>query len=735
MIQNKEISIFRNVKSPDQKKITINNYFKGILEGRWQDYVLDYRTGKKDKKSIPAATVSGNFDGRNDKDLVEHSGLIVIDIDKKDQQRPVKDIRDDLREIPELYAIHYSLSGEGLAAYFRIKKDKHRESYEAISIMLANDYQVIVDPTCKNISRLRYVSYDPELHMNQGAVTWKTFIKKAVRVNEFDYNNVCYVDSDIDHIMHQIRTRRIDIAPDYASWLRIGFALANELGERGRGYFELISSCYTGSQKTDPNKQYDRCLRSDAAKSGGVSIKSLFYYAKMSGCDIQTPQNKKITSIAKLRRKQEKNGSGELKDGKEDARKYLADMEKLSGPEVESIIDKVWKLPESELTKSESLLSDLENFLKSNYRLRYNEILLMVEVDGEFITDRIRNTVTFEAKRVVSEKIGKEIVGDLLESDFTPSYNPFLEFIEKNKGIKPKGNIAKLAKCINSKISKVDPTFVEYFLRKWLLGIIGSIHGTYSILCLVLAGQMHGSGKSKFFQNLLPEELQYYFCSDSLDSKESHALMAQKILILDDEFGGKSKNDEKVFKALISSQSFDIRRPYGRYIEKRARLAVLCGTTNEEEVLNDITGNRRIIPIQVNSIDHELYKTIDKTELFIEMYWAYREDIEGWFLSNPDIERLAKVCSGAQQSVPEMELPMLYFDPASDLDAYSNFRSSSEIRSIIEKMSGLRINQQKLVIALKNLGFMNDRQRINGSQMRGYWVFDKWDKVTGRVKQ
>lgn len=45
------------------------------------------------------------------------------------------------------------------------------------------------------------------------------------------------------------------------------------------------------------------------------------------------------------------------------------------------------------------------------------------------------------------------------------------------------------------------------------------------------------------------------------------------------------------------------------------RLAVLCGTSNDEEIINDPTGNRRIIPINILDIDHEKFEEINKTDL------------------------------------------------------------------------------------------------------------------------
>ena len=734
-IQAKEISIFENAISAKQKTISINDYFQGIIEGKWQDEVIKYRSTKDldEKKAlkvkITAITASGLFTGRKDSDISEHSHLLVIDIDKKDQSIPMDKIKDQLKEIPEIFAIHYSLGGEGLAVYFRIKPSKHFESFESISKMLANDYEIISDLHCSNIGRLRFVSYDPDCHLNFGATAWNYFDKKEQKVNERTYDYHIFSDNDIDYILSQIRERQINIAHDYYSWVRIGFALASKLGEGGRSAFSLISSYYDGKQKVDPDKQYNNCLRADQGRGGGISIKSFFYYAKYAGCDIVSERTQKIKTVAKIRRKQEQNGgSGSMINGRQDAKQYLDEYEGISGQDVDDILDQVWKVPAKELANEEGLLYDIEIFLKSNYKFKYNEITNIVEVDGLPLSDYLFNSIYLRASRIVSDKVSKDKVFDLIHSDFTPRYNPIMEWFEKNKHIKTTGNVDKLAACISSDIDKQDVNFTKDFLEKWLLSIIASAHGIYSILCFVLTGQTHGTGKTTFFRELVPEELRWLFSINKLDGKEADVgqLMCSKWVILDDEFGGKSKQDEKRFKELISKDVFSIRKPYGRYFEDMQRLAVLCGTTNDEKVVNDLTGNRRIIPLQVNAIDEAKYKAIDKKELFIELYHMYRKDNTGWFLNRFDIDRLNEVCFDAVQVAPEMELPLKYFRKIEIGGTGGKLLTASEIRAAIEQRSGIRLSQQKLSIALKNIGYEKDRRIVDGNRTRGFWVFDTY---------
>lgn len=730
-IQNAKISVFADTFTSSQTQITLSEYFENIQSGKWQDDVLQYRAGKRDKKKIPAVTASGFFVGRKDADLKEHSGLLVVDIDDKDQNIEVSQIREQIKEIPELLALHYSLGGKGLAAYFRIKRDKHYESYEAITKMLTNDYGIVCDMHCSNIGRLRFVSYDPDLYLNWNASQWLAVEKKSetILTQEQKYEHHIFSENDVDYIIQQIQSRQINIAPDYYSWLRIGFGLASKYGEAGRKYFNIISAMYDGKQSISPDKQYDRCLKSDMHKSSGASIKSFFYYAKLAGCDLTSERTRKISTIGKIRRKQEAaGGNGAPINGKADAAQYLKEFEAIEGKDVDDILQQIWKAPISELQSEEGLMFEVETFLKSNYKFKLNDITGVVEVDGTPIDDYLFNTIYLRCQRTVSEKANKDKIFDLIYSDFTPKYNPILEWFEKNKHIKTVGNIDKLAKCINSNLSGIDELFVRDFLEKWLLSIVGSAHGIYSILCLVLTGQVQGTGKTNFFRELLPDELRWLFAINKLDSNNEASiamLMCSKLLILDDEFGGKSKQDEKRFKELISKDVFSVRRPWGRHFQDMRRLAVLCGTTNEEQVINDLTGNRRIIPIQTNHIDEHAYNNIDKRELLVEAYWKYRENPTSYFLNKADIERLNTVCYDSNQTAPEVEAALKYFKKCDRYAVSGKFLSTTMIRSYIEQRTGIRLSQQKLSIALKNIGYLHDRIMIDGCQNRGFWVSER----------
>ena len=91
--------------------------------------------------------------------------------------------------------------------------------------------------------------------------------------------------SDIETITRRIESSAIDIAPNYADWRDLGFALADELGESGRNYYHRLSRFYQDYNSTEADKQFDACLK---AHGHGVSIKTFYHLAKSAGVSLST---------------------------------------------------------------------------------------------------------------------------------------------------------------------------------------------------------------------------------------------------------------------------------------------------------------------------------------------------------------------------------------------------------------------------------------------------------------
>ena len=101
-------------------------------------------------------------------------------------------------------------------------------------------------------------------------------------------------------LVEQLKATGTDITSGYIDWLKVGFALAGEFGEAGRGFFHDISSLYSGYDQAECDKKYDECLKSDAGKT---DISTLFYLAKNQGVTLPKPEHVQRPETPKTERK------------------------------------------------------------------------------------------------------------------------------------------------------------------------------------------------------------------------------------------------------------------------------------------------------------------------------------------------------------------------------------------------------------------------------------------------
>ena len=717
------ISFFTSAKhNKAAKAIDFDFFLQAVENGTWQDEVLKYRNHPIDKdranfkSSLPAITPSGKFAERKSEALEAHSGIICMDIDDKDN--PDMQI-EQLHADPYVYAYHRSVGGYGYAVYFFIEPTKHLESFKAIEKHLADNYHLICDPACKDISRLRFVSFDPYLYKREGKTkVFKKYLKKEKTGTNRYYP---HTESDIDYILTQVCSRGIDLTNNsYFEWLQIGFAISGHYGEAGRTYFHAISQ---QSEKYDSDTcdfKYDECLKTG---NGRVRINSFFYKCKEFGIDIQTEETKKIQRMTIHQAVQGFKSDTEIiesvkKQGLQDG---------IPSEISQSIAQQTLARPRSELTKEKqaNLLPEIRAAL-ATYDLKLNEITYAIEYKERALKDWDVNTIWGEIADSLGSRCAKTTIEDIINSDATPRYNPFMQFFEVNKDKTTQNNIERLAECITFDSQGIAydeyEAYAHAFLRKWIISIVASMHGTYSLLILVLVGGQ-GIGKTNFFRWLLPKELTSYYGESKLDAgKDDLMLMCTKLILCDDEFSGKNKSEYKHIKDISSKQTITLRLPYGRRTQDFTRYAVLCGTSNDLEIINDPTGNRRIVPINIKSIDFEAFNAIDKTELFLEACRIYHaEGNSSWQLSKEDIQNLNQLTTYNEQVDTVEEAIMMFFEKT-DSNNESNTKTTTEIISYMMQYTKLHFNTQRVGIALRNLGFERTSKRKNGKPVKCYKV-------------
>lgn len=683
------ISIYPNIKQKTTKQtITIDKFLEDIRSGTWQDFAIQIRLikdkeGQKEaKKKIPYVTISGLFTGeRNKESCSAHSGFLSIDLDNLFEE--TEDIKDILANDPYVYACFTSVSGTGLCALFKIKGGKHEESFDAIANYLLNEYRIVADTSGRDVSRARFVSFDPSAFIREGkTLVWRKYLPSIKR----KLPSVIVIDSEFTRILSEMVQRRIGCMEDYRDWISIGFALADHFGENGRAYFHQLSEL---SAKYDPaicDKQYDISLSRDKKDGNKITIGTLYWHAHKAGIRIQSNNLKDfIAAVSDL--KSEGLSKGEI-----------AEKLKQEGLGSDELMDQAFDLESGEV----NIVASVKRHLRLNYELKKNLITYKFENNGAPLDDTGLNSIYLNCK-IRFDKLNFDLFYRIVDSDNTPTYNPIHDWFSKHSDIRPTGVIESYFKAF-----KTDGD-IFYFGTKWLVSAVASAYGTHSPLSLILAGETQGTGKTEAFRRLLPKELRGYYAeiAQGTQEKDFNIMLSKKWIVMDDECGNKNKKEAMHRKALLSTQGFNVRRPHGKLDEDINRLAVLCGTSNHLDLLDDPTGNRRDIVMEIEAIDFEILDNIDRTELWMEAYHLFNNGFN-WRIAGADVARLAGKSEKFNAVSMENEIIAKNFRPSA-----KNYMTATQIKSRAELLTGQKISLKRLGQELSKAGYARHSRWVN----------------------
>jgi len=180
-VQEQGVTIFSNLKDTTQPHhIKVGDALHRIKTGKSKELVekirvtTDKETRNKLKQQLPCICFSGTFSKRADTALIKHSGLMVLDFDDLSDDQ-IASIGASLVTVPFIYAMWISPSGNGLKALVRISHpEKHRDHFLALKKEFPK-----MDQSGKDISRVCYESYDPDIYINEKAKEYSKILKKT----------------------------------------------------------------------------------------------------------------------------------------------------------------------------------------------------------------------------------------------------------------------------------------------------------------------------------------------------------------------------------------------------------------------------------------------------------------------------------------------------------------------------------------------------------------------------
>jgi hypothetical protein len=122
------------------------------------------------KQQLTGVMWSGRFSQRKNDCLIQHSGLLSADLDSLSES--LSAVREKLKGSRFLFALFLSPSGDGLKAVFRVSADAsvHEASFRAVERHVFELTGVKIDQSCKDLARLCFMSWDPDIYVNWNAI-------------------------------------------------------------------------------------------------------------------------------------------------------------------------------------------------------------------------------------------------------------------------------------------------------------------------------------------------------------------------------------------------------------------------------------------------------------------------------------------------------------------------------------------------------------------------------------
>ena len=275
--------------------------------------------------------------------------------------------------------------------------------------------------------------------------------------------------------------------------------------------------------------------------------------------------------------------------------------------------------------------------------------------------------------------------------------------------------------------------------KKWFVAMVASWMKDEVVnhTVLVFVGRQ-GIFKTTWMDHLIPPALREYSSKLPLSgqiSKDDRLRLCENAMLNIDELDAICGREMNIVKSLLTSTDVNERAAYGRLKERRVRLASFCASTNNREFLTDVTGNRRWLPFEVESIQNPFHTIIPYERLYAQAkalveegifsYWFDMEEMEVLEAHNEEFRALEN---------EEQLLPILFDIPA---EGKGEFMTTAEISDKLVTYGGIKkpMSTRQLGMLLSKKGYIKKMMYISGTMVRGWMVYQRESDEIKLVKR
>ena len=351
------------------------------------------------------------------------------------------------------------------------------------------------------------------------------------------------------------------------------------------------------------------------------------------------------------------------------------------------------------------------------------------------LTDKDINTMVCQCVAEKGVNISTNEMWTALKSDMVPAVHPlrawldglrpytadqpdWIDMVASQVKVKPSGEEAKGDKARGEELWRGC-------FKKWFVAMVASWMKDEVVnhTVLVLVGRQ-GIFKTTWLDNLIPPELRAYSSKLPLSgqiSKDDRLRLCENGLLNIDELDAMCGREMNIVKSLLTSTDVNERAAYGRLKERRVRLASFCASTNKREFLTDVTGNRRWLPFEVESIQNPFHTIIPYERLYAQAKALVEEGMFSYWFDMEEMEVLEAHNEDFRALENEEELLKVYFAvPASD-SMNAKFLTTAEISEKLISAGNIKrpMSLSRLGMILGQHGFIASRQ---GTPARRGWI-------------
>ncbi len=265
--------------------------------------------------------------------------------------------------------------------------------------------------------------------------------------------------------------------------------------------------------------------------------------------------------------------------------------------------------------------------------------------------------------------------------------------------------------------------------KKWFVAMVASWmkDDVVNHQVLVLIGKQ-GIFKTTWLEHLIPPHLRAYACklANSNDlNKDERLRIAEFGLISLDEIDSMNNRELNQLKSVITATDVNERAAYAYTKERRVRLASFCASGNRRDFLTDITGNRRWLPFEVESIQNPFFTTLPYERMYAQAWALAQDPLFSYWFDLDEIEVLEEHNQHFRdESNEEQLLPILFDVPA---EGRGEFMTTAQISERLVTYGNIKKPMAigRLGVLLGQKGYRSVTRGSKQCRIRGWIVYQR----------